>query len=130
MVAKRARHGLPWSPEEDAELRRLCGEGAFVEDIAQAFSRSAESVRTRANVLAIPCRSARRAATRGAKSKARPQPAGYRLVCRSSDGDTIETKELHVLTDADAIGAAQACSAPGGCEIWKTGSDPELLGRH
>lgn len=129
MVAKRERHGLPWSAEEDAELRRLCGDGTFIEEIAKTFSRSAESVRTRANLLGIPCRSAKRA-MRGAKSKSRPPRAGYRLVCRNSDGSTLETRELHVADDATAVAAAKGCAAPGGCEAWRTGTDPELLGRY
>lgn len=129
MLAKRGRHGAPWTPEEDAELRRLCSEGSFIEDIARTFSRSAESVRTRANVLGIPCRSARRTQARGPKSKPIASRAAYRLVCRNSAGETLETRELAAKTDAEAIAAAKSCSAPGGCEAWKTGEDPELLGR-
>lgn len=54
----RRQHGSRWTPEEDAELRRRCEAGDYLNDIAKAFGRSQESVRTRANVLGIACRSA------------------------------------------------------------------------
>lgn len=59
MFGSRAKHGAKWTDEEDAELRRRCEAGEFIEDIAKFLERSGESVRTRANVLKIPCRSGR-----------------------------------------------------------------------
>lgn len=59
MLAKRAKHGAPWTAQEDEELRRRCEAGEYLEDIAKLLERSGESVRTRANVLGIPCRSGR-----------------------------------------------------------------------
>lgn len=56
----RPQHRSRWTPEEDAELRRRCEAGEYLIDIAKAFGRSQESVRTRANVLGVPCRSAPR----------------------------------------------------------------------
>ena len=56
----RLRHKAPWNAEEDAELRRRCEAGDYLIDIARAFGRSQEAVRTRCNVLGIPCRSAPR----------------------------------------------------------------------
>jgi hypothetical protein len=64
MLDKRTKHRARWTDAEDAELRRRCEAGDFLEDIAKSFERSSESVRTRANVLGIACRSGRRAAKR------------------------------------------------------------------
>lgn len=57
-LLRRINHNARWTPEEDAELRLRCDAGEYLNDIARAFGRSQESVRTRANVLRIPCRSA------------------------------------------------------------------------
>ena len=51
MLAKRNNHRGRWTEAEDAELRRRCEAGDFLEDIAKDFQRTAEGVRTRANVL-------------------------------------------------------------------------------
>jgi hypothetical protein len=64
MLAKRNNHRGRWTEAEDAELRRRCEAGDFLEDIAKDFQRTAEGVRTRANVLGIPCRSGRSARAR------------------------------------------------------------------
>jgi len=60
MAARFARlqHGNRWTPEEDAELRRRCEARQYLNEIAAVLGRSQESVRTRANVLHVPCRSA------------------------------------------------------------------------
>lgn len=47
-----------WTSEEDAELRRRCEAGEYLIDIAKVMGRSQEGLRTRCNVLGIPCRSA------------------------------------------------------------------------
>lgn len=49
-----------WTPEEDAELRRRCEAGEYLIDIAKIMGRSQEGLRTRCNLLGIPCRSAPR----------------------------------------------------------------------
>jgi hypothetical protein len=54
----RPNHHARWTPDEDAELRRRCEAGEYLSDIAKVFGRSQEAVRTRCNVLGIPCRSA------------------------------------------------------------------------
>lgn len=57
---RRANHQGRWSPEEDTELTRRCEAGEYLGEIAAALGRSQEAVRTRANVLGVPCRSAPR----------------------------------------------------------------------
>ena len=47
-----------WTSEEDAELPRRCEAGEYLIDIAKVMGRSQEGLRTRCNVLGIPCRSA------------------------------------------------------------------------
>jgi hypothetical protein len=56
MMKKHAR----WTTEEDAELKRRCEAGEYLIDIARIMGRTQEGVRTRCNVLGIPCRSAPR----------------------------------------------------------------------
>lgn len=58
LMERRKMHGARWTSEEDAELKSRCEAGDYLNDIAKGFGRSQESVRTRANVLGIPCRSA------------------------------------------------------------------------
>lgn len=55
----RPRKHSRWTPDEDAELRRRCEAGEYLIDIAKFMGRSQEGLRTRCNVLGIPCRSAR-----------------------------------------------------------------------
>ena len=128
MKINRVRKGAPWTEQEDQEIRRLCADGAFLEDIAESLGRSSEGVRTRANILGVPCRS-RRTTSRSRSASALPKRAQYRLVCRRSDGSTESLKDLDVPDDDAAIAAAQECPAPGGCEVWRAGQDPEMLGR-
>ena len=59
MFKRGAKHGAKWTPEDDAVLRNSCEAGDYLEDIAKRLERSIESVRTRANVLGVPCRSGR-----------------------------------------------------------------------
>ena len=56
----RVRHGQSWTAEDDATLRRMCGDGAYLIDVARRLGRSQEAVRTRANILGVPVRSAPR----------------------------------------------------------------------
>lgn len=65
MLAKRKNHGGRWTEEEDLALRRRCDAGDFLEDIAKDLGRTGESVRTRANLLGVPCRSGRGVRKRG-----------------------------------------------------------------
>ncbi|NNM76677.1 hypothetical protein HJG53_07165 [Sphingomonas sp. ID1715] len=129
MPAETRRKGAPWTEADDAELRRRCEAGEFLEDIAKALGRSSEGVRTRANLLGIPCKSGRSA---GARKKAPPAPKAppYRLVCRKSDGSTESVTAVDARSEAEAVAVAQACVAEGGCELWRTGSDPVLVGRY
>jgi len=60
IVQARPRKHARWTPEEDAELRRRCESGEYLGDIAKAMGRSQEGLRTRCNILGIPCRSAPR----------------------------------------------------------------------
>lgn len=59
-MQSRPRKYARWTPEEDAELRRRCEAGEYLTDIAKAMGRSQEGLRTRCNILGIPCRSAPR----------------------------------------------------------------------
>lgn len=122
------RKGAPWSDAEDDEIRKRCAAGEYLEDIAKALGRSSEGVRTRANILGIACRSGRTTRTSRSASLI-PKRGKYRLVCRRSDGSTASLKDLDVADDEAAIAAAKTCPAEGGCEVWRTGQDPELLGR-
>lgn len=63
-MRSRPKHQTRWTPEEDAELRRRCEAGEYLIDMAKAMGRSQESLRTRCNVLGIPCRSAPRQSRR------------------------------------------------------------------
>lgn len=54
----RLHHGRNWSPEDDETLRSLSAAGAYLQDIAKGLGRSQEAVRTRANILHVPVRSA------------------------------------------------------------------------
>jgi hypothetical protein len=54
----RLRHGRSWTAEDDATLREMCAEGAYLIDVARRLGRSQEAVRTRANILHVPVRSA------------------------------------------------------------------------
>lgn len=128
-MQKPKRHGVAWSDEEDAELRRRCEAGEFIEEIAKHLGRSGESVRTRANVLAIPCRSGRSASRSRTPKSAMPSRGGYRLVCMRADGEVAEQRDLNAADDAAAVAAAKACGSTGGCEVWRIGADPQLLGR-
>jgi hypothetical protein len=60
MDKPRARKFTRWTPEEDAELRRRCEAGEYLLDIARTMGRTQEGLRTRCNLLGIPCRSAPR----------------------------------------------------------------------
>ena len=68
MFAKRKNHRGRWTETEDATLTERCEAGDFLEDIAIALGRTSESVRTRANLLGVPCRSGRGVKARGAIS--------------------------------------------------------------
>lgn len=128
MFKKGRNHRSAWTADEDAQLIHRCAGGDFLEDIAKAFGRSSESVRTRANLLGVPCRSGR--GTRHAPPPA-PTPGDeeeYRLFCRSASGSIAERRDLSVTNEAEAIAASKACASPGGCEAWKVGTDPKLLG--
>lgn len=128
MMSNRARKGAPWSEDEDNEIRRRCAEGEFLEDIARALGRSSEGVRTRANILGVPCKSGRRA-QRGRSAIKLVKVAPYRLVCLNSDGSTQRIEDLDAPDEASAVALARNCSAPGGCEVWRTGREPTLIGR-
>lgn len=127
MLKRGRNHRSAWTADEDAQLIHRCAGGEFLEDIAKVFGRSSESVRTRANILGVPCRSGR--GTRKAAQPARTDAAAeYRLFCRNASGAITERRDLSVADDAAAIAEAKNCGSPGGCEAWKVGSDPKLLG--
>jgi len=44
---------IPWSPDEDARLRKLALSGASMAEIAQQMQRTKSSIRTRASKLKI-----------------------------------------------------------------------------
>ena len=54
----RARHGRSWSATDDEIVRRMFADGAYLIDVARRLGRSQEAVRTRANILHVPVRSA------------------------------------------------------------------------
>ena len=56
----RAHHGQSWSAVEDETVRCLFADGAYLIDVARRLGRSQEAVRTRANILHVPVRSAPR----------------------------------------------------------------------
>ncbi len=63
---------IPWSPDEDEQLRKLALSGASMAEIAQQMQRTKSSVRTRASKLKIaiarqenPMQKGKRAAPRG-----------------------------------------------------------------
>jgi hypothetical protein len=60
ILLHRIHHRHRWTPEDDAELRRLFEAGAFTQEVAQKLGRSQEAVRTRAEMLGISIRSAPR----------------------------------------------------------------------
>ena len=57
----RLHHGRNWTADDDAVLREMCADGAYLIDVARRLGRSQEAVRTRANILHVPVRSAPRA---------------------------------------------------------------------
>lgn len=57
-MQSRSKKYARWTLEEDAELRSRCAAGEYLIDIAKVMGRSQEGLRTRCNVLGIPCRSA------------------------------------------------------------------------
>lgn len=63
MLAK-VHHGRLWTSDDDAAIRRMSAEGAYLNQIAHALGRTQEAVRTRANLLHVPVRSAPRDAGR------------------------------------------------------------------
>lgn len=56
----RAHHGQSWSAADDEAVRRMFADGAYLIDVARRLGRSQEAVRTRANILHVPVRSAPR----------------------------------------------------------------------
>ena len=128
MSDARVRKGAAWTAEDDAEIARRCKDGEFLEDIAPALGRSIEGVRTRANILGIACRSGRTTRTR-TRTQPKLVKGKYRLVCRRSDGSSASVQTLEAPDDAAAIQAAKCCRSEDGCEVWRIGDEPELLGR-
>jgi hypothetical protein len=63
-VLARVHHGRQWTAEDDDILRSMSASGAYLNQIAEALGRTQEAVRTRANTLHIPVRSAPRASGR------------------------------------------------------------------
>lgn len=57
MPDKRAHHRAPWTPQEDADLLRRCGDGELLPDMSRVFARSQESLRSRCNLLGCAARS-------------------------------------------------------------------------
>ncbi|NNM76101.1 hypothetical protein HJG53_04155 [Sphingomonas sp. ID1715] len=59
MLNKVHHRGL-WTAEEDEMLRRLFRGGAYIHEVARELGRSQEAIRTRANILHVPVKSAPR----------------------------------------------------------------------
>ncbi|MFS0738613.1 hypothetical protein ABC347_16320 [Sphingomonas sp. 1P06PA] len=55
-----ARHRTPWTAEADAELTEKFGSGLTLKEVALKLERTQEAVRSRANILGVPVRSAPR----------------------------------------------------------------------
>jgi hypothetical protein len=77
------RVGRPFTPDEDATLRRLAAEGHTRRQIADAMGRPYWTVHTRATVLGIAFRPMRRAATTAARCTIllSAAPAGHGDLC-------------------------------------------------
>jgi hypothetical protein len=60
VLLARLHHGRNWTADDDAVLREMCAGGAYLIDVARCLGRSQEAVRTRANILRVPVRSAPR----------------------------------------------------------------------
>ena len=54
-----------WTAGDDQALRQLAAGGAWLHELADTLGRSQEAVRTRANILHIPVRSAPREVLQG-----------------------------------------------------------------
>ena len=59
-MLKRVHHRGIWTADEDEMLRRMLANGAWLHQVADTLGRSQEAVRTRANILRVPVRSAPR----------------------------------------------------------------------
>ena len=59
-MLKRMHHRGVWTMAEDEALRHMAAQGTWLHDMASTLGRSQEAVRTRANILHIPVRSAPR----------------------------------------------------------------------
>ncbi|HEV2568982.1 hypothetical protein [Sphingomonas sp.] len=70
-MLKRVHHRGLWTPAEDETLRRMLAGGSWLHEIADALGRSQEAVRTRANILHLPVKSAPRHVLQGQRLRLR-----------------------------------------------------------
>ncbi len=70
-MLKGVHHRGIWTDAEDAALRQMAARGTFLHDMAHTLGRSQEAVRTRANILHIPVRSAPREVLQGQRLRLR-----------------------------------------------------------
>ena len=70
-MLNRVHHRGIWTEAEDESLRQMAAKGVFLHAMAEALGRSQEAIRTRANLLHIPVRSAPREVLEGQRLRLR-----------------------------------------------------------